>query len=246
LFRLVELRREPKPEHNEVTGVLHYTKSFIRWDKDTGEYTKLHYNASRWENTTINLDDSRLGIEVIRCSKNWTNITFKTSADLSGLQRKLSFGMLLFASHQWDCSSTPSGIAEPVFRAVNNPTIMNGSDDETTLAVSTTNVPPFVFFGNASVSFYTNHSLLTAEQVRKVMKKAGLGGDSIDLSKSPKQNLVRQTGKFPDTGAHYGYGTSIDIFNWNYNRDEDAAVEDLIQVPMPSRRGRSPPHGVLS
>jgi hypothetical protein len=228
------------PEYNEATGVLHYTKSFIRWDKDTGEYTKLHYNASRLENATINLDDSRLGIEEIKCSQNWTNITFKTSADLSGLQRKLTFGMLLFASHHLGCSSTPSGMAEAVFRAVNDPTIVNASADETTLAVSTTIAPPFVFFGNASVSFYTNHSLLTTEQLRKLMKKAGLGEDSIDLSKSPRQNLVRETGKFPDTGAPYGYGTTIDIINWNYNGDDDAAVQDPIQVPMSARRGRSP------
>ncbi len=150
--------------------------------------------------------------------------------------------MLLFASHGWSCSTTASGIAEPVFRAINDPNIMNGPfhDNETTLSVRTIEILPFVFFGNASVSFYTNHSLLTAEQLRKVMRNGGLGGDHIDLSKSPRQNIVRQTGKFPDTGAPYGYGSSIDLFNWNYNKEEDAAVEDEIQVPTPA------PWGVLA
>jgi hypothetical protein len=180
-FRLAELRKDPKPVRNGVTGVLHYTKNFVRWDKDTGEYTKLEYTASRWENSTIGLDDRLLGIDQIQCSQNWTNITFETSDHLSRLRKRLIIGTLLFSSYDWGCSSTPSGGAEHMFRAVADPSIVNDTtmDNQTTLAISTMNMLPFSFFGNASVSFYTNHSLMTSKQLRKVMKSAGIS-DAID------------------------------------------------------------------
>jgi hypothetical protein len=115
---------------------------------------------------------------------------------------------------------------------VTDPAIVNAttSDDQTMLAISTIKVLPFLFFGNASVSFYTNHTFMTTEQLRTVMRSAGMSDAVIDPSKSPRQNLVRQTGRFPDNGANYGYGTSIDFINWNYDREQDTAVQDPITV----------------
>jgi hypothetical protein len=101
------------------------------------------------------------------------------------------------------------------------------TSDTQEIAFAAEDYSPLGFFGNATVSFFTNHSLIDTGDLKRMVSSMGGDGSKIDRRRSARENL---RANWPNDGNPMGYGSKFDLFNWNYDPSIDGAVENSMTV----------------
>jgi hypothetical protein len=227
IFRLAGLRENPKPAINDEDGTLRFKKKFIRSDRRTNELTKLEYDVSLEKDSYIILDDLSLGITGISCSSKWLNISLPLNLEVPTLLAdSKSNPILVHASTSWGCRNK-YGSTSTIFKRVKGMLSKSATSDTQEIAFAAEDYSPLGFFGNSTVSFFTNHSLINTGDLKRMVSSMGGQSSNIDWKKSARENL---RGQWPDTGNDMGYGSKFGLFNWNYDSSTDAAVENSMMV----------------
>jgi hypothetical protein len=203
-------------------GTLEYRKKFIRSDSATQESTRLEYNVSIAKDAALILDDHSEIISEVSCSSSWLNVSFALTAEIPP-QLLNAESLLVHGSSSWGCQNM-HGNEGDIFKRIKGTVAQYKTSANQVMTFLADDCSPLIFFGKASVSFFTNHSMIDKDQLRRM-----LGGDisKIDRSKSARENLRTN---YPSTGDALGYGTRFDLLNWNYDSTQDGAVESSIPV----------------
>ncbi len=219
-----ELRKKSTPVFDQESGTLRYRKHFVRSDAETHEYTRFVFDSTVKKDAIIFLDDERHKISSVTCSSKWLNVSFEPEAPLE--EFKNSNSVLVHGSSSWGCLNENNNPAA-IFKKMKSLVIEAQSQSHSTLAFKTDDCSPFVFFGASTVSFFTNHSMIDVHDLRSMLKEAGGDSHSLDATKSARGNLRTA---YPESQKPMGYGTSFDLFSWNYDAASDGAVENTITV----------------
>lgn len=220
--RLANLRENPKPLINEVDGTLRFKKKFIRADRRTDEFTRLEYDVSVEKDSYIILDELSLGITGISCSSKWINISLPLDVNVPTLLADSdSNPILVHGGSTWGCRNK-FGSVSTIFKRVKGMLSKSATSDSQVLAFAAEDYSPLGFFGNSTVSFFTNHSLINTGDLKRRVSSMGGDGSKIDKGKSARENLRLQ---FPGDQSPMGYGSKFDLLNWNYDPSIDGAVE---------------------
>jgi hypothetical protein len=232
--RLSELRKKVTPVFDEDSGKLRYRKRFVRSDPETNEYTRLEYDSAVKKNAILFLDDERHGISKITCSSKWLNISYEPDADIHLFKGQTS--VLFHGSSLWGCLDEQNN-PTAIFKKIKSLVTESKSNTRYILSYEAEDCSPFLFFGDSTVSFFTNHSMIDVQDVRSMLKKMGGNAHPFDAAKSARGNL---RAAYPDNKNPMGYGARLDLFNWNYDPVTDGAVENTLTVPRRRPRIRRP------
>jgi hypothetical protein len=202
-------------------GTLEYRKRFIRSDQATQESTRLEYNVSIAKDAVFILDDHSEIISAVACSSSWLNVSFALTAEIPPKLLNAE-SLLVHGSSSWGCQNM-HGNEGDVFKRIKGTFVHYKTSANQVMAFLADDCSPLNFFGKASVSFFTNHSMIDKDQLRRMLGD----GSTIDRTKSARENLRVN---FPSTGDALGYGARFDLLNWNYDSTQDGAVESSIPV----------------
>jgi hypothetical protein len=220
------LRKTPVPLVNKNDGTLRFKHKYIRSDSDTDEYTRLEYDVSMKKDSYIILDDESLGIKSVSCSSQWLNISFQPNARVPP-HLVTGTSILVHGSALWGCLNE-RGQEGTIFKRISRKVAQYQTSDSKVLAFDAKDCSPLNFFGNATVSFFTNHSLIDVNDLKRRVRSMGR---DVDETKSARANL-RGT-EWPDDKSKMGYGNYFDLFNWNYDPSVEGAVEPSMTVSAP-------------
>lgn len=228
IVRLAGLRANPKPVINDEDGTLRFKKNFVRSDRSTNEYTRLVYDVSVDKDAYIALDALSLGITGISCSTEWLNISLPLDVEIPTLLANSgSKPILVHGSSSWGCRNNV-GSEGTIFKRAKGMLSKSATSDGNVFAFAAEDYSPLGFFGNSTVSFFTNHSLIDTRDLRRMVTSMGGDSSKIDPKKTARENL--RFGSWPGDGSPMGYGKIFGLFDWNYNPSVDGALESSMTV----------------
>jgi hypothetical protein len=106
---MAELRKRIKPQIDpSQPGLANYRRNFTRYDRETGEYTRLVYNCSIRADLFVSLDEPAFGVRQVSCTGSSVTVetnTAKGSHDLLAALISSKTG-LLYGSDLWGCVSS--------------------------------------------------------------------------------------------------------------------------------------------
>ena len=187
-----DLRRVPKPYVDEKTGLLIYERDYLRRNHETSEYTRLWYRSIQREDSFLRLD-SFSSPSTIACFADRIEIECPGDSAPS----RVNIGTLLHGSDGLGCRGGKAGRdhVQPIFREItaNMTTIEQDGKACKKIVLWCKETDPFLFFGNTSFHFFSNHS----HPERTTQQRPNAGG-AYTRSKGDHPHISDEMGSNPN------------------------------------------------